>query len=95
VKKSYRHFIKAKRSDSSCRNWYQNTITAGELPGWANRAERSMGVSVARFLRDESATTAIEYALIAGTISIVILAAVDRIGTQLNTTFSTVWTAIK
>ncbi len=51
-----------------------------------------MGVSVARFLRDESATTANEYALIAGTISIVILAAVDRIGTQLNTTFSTVWT---
>ena len=54
-----------------------------------------MGVSVAQFLRDESATTAMEYALIAVTISIAILAAVDRIGTQLNTTFSTVWTAIK
>jgi pilus assembly protein Flp/PilA len=54
-----------------------------------------MGVSVAQFPRDESATTAMEYALIAVTISIAILAAVDRIGTQLNTTFSSVWTAIK
>jgi pilus assembly protein Flp/PilA len=59
------------------------------------KQECAMGVSVAQFLRDESATTAIEYALIAVTISIAILAAVDRIGTQLNTTFSTVWTAIK
>ncbi len=54
-----------------------------------------MGVSVTQFLRDESGTTAIEYALIAGTISIAILAAVDKIGTQLNTTFSNVWVAIK
>jgi len=54
-----------------------------------------MGVSITRFLRDESAATAIEYALIAATISIAILTAVDKIGTQLNTTFSTVWTAIK
>ena len=54
-----------------------------------------MGISITRFLRDELATTAIEYALIAGTISIAMLAAVDRIGTQLNTTFSNVWAAIK
>ena len=54
-----------------------------------------MRVSVAQFLRDKSAATAIEYALIAATISIAILTAVDKIGTQLNTTFSTVWTAIK
>jgi pilus assembly protein Flp/PilA len=62
---------------------------------WLGKQECSMEVSVTQFLRDESATTAIEYALIAGTISIAILAAVDKIGTQLNTTFSTVWTAIK
>jgi Flp pilus assembly pilin Flp len=43
---------------------------------------------------DAVATTAIEYALIAGTISIAILAAVDKIGTQLNTTFANVWAAI-
>jgi pilus assembly protein Flp/PilA len=54
-----------------------------------------MGVSIMRFIRDETGATAIEYALIAGTVSIVILAAVDKIGTQLNATFSNVWTAIK
>jgi pilus assembly protein Flp/PilA len=52
-------------------------------------------VAITRFILDESGATAIEYALIAGTISIAILAAVDKLGTQLNTTFSTVWTALK
>jgi len=42
------------------------------------------------FLRDESGATAIEYALIAGGISIVILAAVQGIGTKLNSTFTQV-----
>ncbi len=42
------------------------------------------------FLRDESGATAIEYALIAGSISIVILAAAQGIGTKLNTTFTDV-----
>jgi pilus assembly protein Flp/PilA len=50
---------------------------------------------VIRFLKDEKAATAIEYALIAGFVSIVILAAVQGIGTKLNTTFSSVSTAIK
>ena len=54
-----------------------------------------MRVAITRFISDELGATAIEYALIAGTISIVILAAVDKLGTQLNTTFSTVWTALK
>jgi pilus assembly protein Flp/PilA len=54
-----------------------------------------MTVAITRFIRDESGATAIEYALIAGTVSIAILAAVDKLGTQLNTTFSTVWTALK
>ena len=42
------------------------------------------------FLKDESAATAIEYALIAAGISIVIITAVKGIGTKLNTTFSSV-----
>jgi pilus assembly protein Flp/PilA len=48
-----------------------------------------------RFMRDESGATAIEYALIAGFISIVIVAAVQAIGTSLNTTFSSVSGALK
>lgn len=41
-------------------------------------------------LRDESGATAIEYALIAGSISIVILVAAQGIGTKLNSTFTNV-----
>jgi pilus assembly protein Flp/PilA len=47
------------------------------------------------FLADESAATAIEYALIAAGLSIVIVAAVNGIGTQLNTTFTSVSTQLK
>jgi pilus assembly protein Flp/PilA len=42
------------------------------------------------FLHNQSGATAIEYALIAGGISIVIVAAVQSIGTKLNTTFTTI-----
>jgi len=42
------------------------------------------------FNTDESGATAIEYAIIAAGISIVIIAAVGSIGTSVNTTFTTV-----
>jgi pilus assembly protein Flp/PilA len=42
------------------------------------------------FARDERAATAIEYALIAGMISIAIVAAARSIGTSLNATFESV-----
>jgi len=54
-----------------------------------------MAKVVFRFLKDESGATAIEYALIAGFISIVIVASVQALGTSLNTTFSSVSTALK
>jgi pilus assembly protein Flp/PilA len=47
------------------------------------------------FAKDEAAATAIEYAIIAAGISIVIVAAVDGIGSRLNTTFGSVSTQIK
>jgi pilus assembly protein Flp/PilA len=56
--------------------------------------ETSMKTLV-RFVKDESAATAIEYCLIAGLISIVILVAVNGIGTTLNATYTTVSTALK
>ena len=43
---------------------------------------------VARFVKDESGATAIEYGLIAAGISLVIIAAVNGIGTKLNTAFT-------
>jgi pilus assembly protein Flp/PilA len=48
-----------------------------------------------KFVDDESGATAIEYALIAAGISIVIVASVNGIGTKLTTTFTSVSTAVK
>ncbi|HET9715813.1 MAG TPA: Flp family type IVb pilin [Pseudolabrys sp.] len=47
------------------------------------------------FLKDESGATAIEYGLIAAGISVVIIAAVQTVGTNLNTTFTSIGTALK
>jgi pilus assembly protein Flp/PilA len=48
-----------------------------------------------RFVRDESGATAIEYGLIAAGISVAIITVVGALGTSLNTTFTSVQTAIK
>lgn len=50
---------------------------------------------IARFARDESGATAIEYGLIAAGISVAIIAAVQGLGTALNSTFTTVSTALR
>ena len=47
-----------------------------------------------RFVKDESGVTAIEYGLIAGLISVTILATVGAIGTYLNNLFTTISTAL-
>ena len=44
------------------------------------------------FLKDESGATAIEYGLIAALISVVIIAALQLVGTNLQSTFNTVAT---
>lgn len=45
---------------------------------------------IKKFLRDDSAATAIEYGLIAAGISVAIIAVVNALGGQLQTTFSSV-----
>jgi pilus assembly protein Flp/PilA len=50
---------------------------------------------VLHFARDETGATAIEYGLIAAGISIAIITAVAALGTSLNTTFTSVSTALK
>jgi pilus assembly protein Flp/PilA len=55
----------------------------------------SMAQVVCRFCKSEAGATAIEYALIAGFVSIVIVVAVQTIGTSLNITFSSVASGIK
>jgi pilus assembly protein Flp/PilA len=50
---------------------------------------------IARFVKDESGATAIEYGLIAAGISLAIIAVVNGLGTNLSTKFSTVNTSLK
>jgi pilus assembly protein Flp/PilA len=47
-----------------------------------------------RFIADQSGVTAIEYGLIAALIAVVIISAVKIVGTSLNTTFTSVSTAL-
>ena len=47
------------------------------------------------FLADDSGATAIEYGLIAAGIAVAIIATVMALGTNLNSTFSSVSTAMK
>lgn len=47
-----------------------------------------------RFVRDESGATAIEYGLIAGLISVVIIAAVTTLGGSLSGIFTRISTAL-
>jgi pilus assembly protein Flp/PilA len=48
-----------------------------------------------KFLADESGATAIEYCLIAAGLSIVIITAVNGIGSTLNTRFTSVNSSLK
>ncbi len=50
---------------------------------------------IARFVKDESGATAIEYGLIAAGISLAIIAAVNGLGTQLNAKFTSINSSLK
>jgi len=66
------------------------------LPHEAERGnEEPSMLRLMHFLRNESGATAIEYALIAGGISIVIVAAVNGVGSKLTATFQSIQDAIK
>ena len=53
-----------------------------------------MNKFIARFLKDESGATAIEYGLIAAGIAVVIIAAVTAVGTNLTSTFNSAASAV-
>jgi pilus assembly protein Flp/PilA len=59
------------------------------------RQEFFMRRLLARFVDDESGATAIEYCLIATGLSIVIVTAVNGIGSALSTKFSDISTSLK
>ncbi|MDE2183924.1 MAG: Flp family type IVb pilin [Alphaproteobacteria bacterium] len=53
-----------------------------------------MGNHFARFLRDQSGATAIEYGLIAALIAVVIIGALTAVGTSLSATLNSVATSL-
>jgi pilus assembly protein Flp/PilA len=50
---------------------------------------------IARFVKDESGATAIEYGLSAAGISLAIIAVVNGLGSNLNTKFNSINTSLK
>jgi pilus assembly protein Flp/PilA len=50
---------------------------------------------IARFVKDESGATAIEYGLIAAGIALAIIAVVNSLGSTLNTKFTSINTSLK
>jgi pilus assembly protein Flp/PilA len=54
-----------------------------------------MATLLKRFLKDEFGATAIEYGLIAAGIAVAIIAVVQGLGTNLNSNFGSVQTALK
>jgi pilus assembly protein Flp/PilA len=69
-------------------------ISAGESAITDGRSF-SMRALISKFLADQSGATAIEYCMIAAGISIVIVVVVNGMGTQLNTKYTSVNTALK
>jgi pilus assembly protein Flp/PilA len=57
--------------------------------------KRSLLAAVARFTRDESGATAIEYAIIASGIAVAVAASVVTLGSNVNTLFTNVSTSLK
>jgi pilus assembly protein Flp/PilA len=53
-----------------------------------------MKLIVSRFLKDESAATAVEYGLIAGLIGVVIIGALTTVGTKVSAKFQKIGTAL-
>ena len=54
-----------------------------------------MKVLLARFLREESGATGIDYALIAAGMSVAIITVLSGVGSKLSAAFTTVWTALE
>jgi pilus assembly protein Flp/PilA len=55
---------------------------------------KNMKSLINRFVKDESGATAIEYGLIAGLLSVVIIAAVSLAGTSLTSVFTSISTKL-
>ncbi|MEY4696171.1 MAG: hypothetical protein RIT14_599 [Pseudomonadota bacterium] len=70
-------------------------FSASDNPDANPQRTPAMNKLLARFLKDESGATAIEYGLIAALVSVVIITAVTTLGGDLETTFTGISTALQ
>lgn len=61
----------------------------------AKNGNRGHMQRISRFIRDESAATAIEYALLAGLISVAIISAASTVGGKVSTVFTEIGDALR
>jgi pilus assembly protein Flp/PilA len=59
------------------------------------RSQMPMKALIARFAKDESGATAIEYGLVAAGISVAIIAVIQGLGNNLKTAFSSLSSTLK
>jgi pilus assembly protein Flp/PilA len=79
------------------RNGLEDQTAASGSPEGVNpkrQKDAPMKSLFSRFVKDESAATAIEYGLIAALIAVVIITAVTTVGTNLTSTFNTIATKL-
>ena len=66
-----------------------------QMPRTAGIQEQNMSKLFARFVKDQSGATAIEYGLIASLIGVAVIGALTSVGTKLSTTFGNVSSNLK
>lgn len=60
----------------------------------SHQKAETMKIFTSRFIKDESGATAIEYGLIAGLVSVVIVSALILLGPKLTAVFTSITTAL-
>jgi pilus assembly protein Flp/PilA len=91
----FRSHISITNFDESSTEWFKSATTRRRYNHPVSTEDIHMTTLVMRFLADDTGATAIEYGLIAAGIAVAIIATVQALGTNLNSTFSTVSTAMK
>jgi len=80
------------RTHAQCAQLEHGLLHGGDTPYGKETVVRNL---LWKFLLNQDGATAIEYGLIAAGISVAIIAVVEGLGSNLNTTFGSVSTALK
>jgi pilus assembly protein Flp/PilA len=91
----FRHHFSITDFDESSIEEVKSATTRATYKYVVSTEDIHMTTLVMRFLTDDAGATAIEYGLIAAGIAVAIIATVQALGTNLNSTFSSVSTAMK